>query len=430
MSGTVLGLPMSKIAVWGNIVTPETVVIGGFILITNDCIDGIITNLGPEHASYIVCAEHKDHYILPGFVDIHNHGMVGGTDVLEHWLHPEENLRHFAKHGTTSVLASIIFSSSHPKLVENVINATESCCGSVIPNAAILEGIHAEGPIIASPGGLPPCPNLPLQAFKDLCATMPHMKIMTISPSKESEVSYERLRHLLEIGVRPSLGHDRKASEGEILGALQLAAKYNVQLHSTHVYNVMAFHHTNISLANFVLVPKYPALPRYANCVPPTVEMIADNIHVHPLAATTVLSTRNVHSDVCVISDCIQAHNPGERVKYNGRWAVVRAEGAAYLSDSQGQLTTTLAGGTASVSEMFHLLCTQYGMGLVAASKMVSANPAAVARMDRVGSIAKGRYANLVCVGVRLDMIEGVMIRGRWAQVEKTRILKPRQSNL
>eukprot|EP00759_Apiculatamorpha_spiralis_P042881 PhF_6_TR40655/c0_g1_i1/m.61060/K01443/nagA, AMDHD2; N-acetylglucosamine-6-phosphate deacetylase len=419
------------IALWGNVVTPESVLLGGYVIIDGDSIIDVCATLTPEmESSCTIYSDHRDCYILAGFVDIHNHGMVGGHDVIEHWLKPEENLKHFAMLGTTSVLASIIFSNQKSEVVDRVVASAEQAAGKVFPNCAILEGIHAEGPIIQDLGGLPPIRDPPLEEFVALCKSMPNMKVMTISPTKEATVGYARLRHLLEIGVRPSLGHDRQAGEDEILGALRVAAQYNVRLHSTHMYNVMAFHHTKVSLANFLLVPQYPAVRRFAKCVPPTVEMIADNIHVHPLAATTVFSTRNVDTDVCLISDCVVKYAPGTRVKYNGREAIVRAEGAAYLCTADGQPTKTLAGSTATLSEMLLLLCTQYRMSIVAASKTVSANPAKVANLPRVGSIERGKYANLVFVTPRLDMIERVMVRGQWANVPKSRILAASHSNL
>jgi N-acetylglucosamine-6-phosphate deacetylase len=412
------------IALRGIIITPTKVLSGGYVLIRGDTIEDVVPTLGAHHARYTVIEEHAGDFILAGFVDIHNHGTVGGEDVLEHWMYPEENLRHFARTGTTSVLASIIFSSKNEVLVDKVIEEVERTTGKVLPDCAILEGIHAEGPIIADYGGLPQAPEMPLHEFTRLCSRMASMRVMTISPSKETPVKYARLKHLLEIGVRPSLGHDRRADENDVLGALQLAAKYNVQLHSTHMYNVMAFHHTKVSLANFLLCPRYPAIARYTGCVPPTIEMIADNIHVHPLAATAVIAARDLQRDVCVITDCLALPTPGIRLKYMGREAIVRAEGAAYLCDQNGNATNTLAGSTATLGEMLHVLVTQYRVGIIDASRMVSATPAVIANLPRVGSLEKGKYANLVCISPTLDVIERVMVRGVWVKTDKCRILK------
>jgi len=49
------------------------------------------------------------------------------------------------------------------------------------------------------------------------------LKIMTISPTAEAKCNYERLRALLDRGVTPALGHDKSATEEDILGALRAA---------------------------------------------------------------------------------------------------------------------------------------------------------------------------------------------------------------
>ena len=41
-------------------------------------------------------------------------------------------------------------------------------------------------------------------------------------------------------GIRPSLGHDKEASESEILDALRLSVE---PMHITHLFNVCSFHH-------------------------------------------------------------------------------------------------------------------------------------------------------------------------------------------
>ena len=43
-------------------------------------------------------------------------------------------------------------------------------------------------------------------------------------------------------GILPALGHDRVASESEILGALALGPPGHT-MHMTHLFNVSSFHH-------------------------------------------------------------------------------------------------------------------------------------------------------------------------------------------
>lgn len=91
-------------------------------------------------------------------------------------------------------------------------------------------------------GAMPPTKNdMPLSEFESLLDAMPHLRAMTISPHLEAKGNYARIRALLKRGVVPALGHDRVASESEILGAL--ACSPDRQMHITHLFNVCSFHH-------------------------------------------------------------------------------------------------------------------------------------------------------------------------------------------
>ena len=48
-------------------------------------------------------------YIIPGFIDIHNHGLGGAKDVLDYWTNPEFSLRKLYKVGVTSMFATLTF---------------------------------------------------------------------------------------------------------------------------------------------------------------------------------------------------------------------------------------------------------------------------------------------------------------------------------
>ena len=147
--------------------------------------------------------------VVPGFVDIHNHG-VGGTDnVSTYWRNPTHSLGVCGRAGTTSMLATLVMptaSTSHvgcaaglecahvpstadagaPSGASSASSMTTvggggggggggvdagagagagrplvppeelvKVVGVVLPGCAVCEGIHAEGPIIADYGGLP-----------------------------------------------------------------------------------------------------------------------------------------------------------------------------------------------------------------------------------------------------------------------------------
>lgn len=448
----------------GNVVTPTGVLYGGHLQVVADVIHRVCASDVPIPTADDVRQAFPDArnvsisvvdapFVVPGFVDIHNHGAGGSDEVCDHWLHPEFSQRYFARCGTLSTLASVIFSQSRADVVARVIASIESRVGKYFEDCCVIEGVHAEGPVINDRGGLPPGNTNPsLEEFKALCATMPNMKIMTISPSLEAVSGYKRLQHLVDIGVRPSLGHDRECTEKAILGALLVTksaskeakptgdkgrptadaavAAADAKMHSTHIFNVMSFHHRSPSLINFLLCKKLPGGTKYRGAVPPTVEIIADFIHVHPVVIQSVLSARDP-ADVAIISDCISTYEPGKRLKYNGRTIAVKAEGGCYLCDQHGSPTKTLAGSTVTLADQFFALITHFGLDVATACLLLATTPAKIAKIgDRVGSLENGKKANVLLINGEMNTIMRRMIYGHWINGEPYRMLKPSVSHL
>lgn len=89
--------------------------------------------------------------------------------------------------------------------------------------------------------------SMPLVEFEHLLDSMPNLKVMTISPHLEAPGGYQRIKVLLARGVVPAMGHDRVASEEEILGALSCCPEGR-KLHITHLFNVSSFHHRFVNM--------------------------------------------------------------------------------------------------------------------------------------------------------------------------------------
>ncbi|KEG08552.1 putative N-acetylglucosamine-6-phosphate deacetylase-like protein [Trypanosoma grayi] len=421
----------------GNVVTPSEVIYGGFVLV----IDGTIQRVGSrtslptedelrERYGDVQMEVTEGDFILPGFVDIHNHGLGGAEDVIGHWSNPEYSLKELARCGTLCTLASLIFSEDHKGLVVRCIEEVEKRVEQYIPDCCVLGGIHAEGPVINDRGGLPACENRwSLERFKELCATMPSMRIMTISPHIDAINNYELIKHLLRTGVRPSLGHDRVATKKEILGALRLAPSQEQKFHVTHMYNVMSFHHRNPSLINVSLCSRFPKAAIYKGALPPSVELIADLVHVDSILLQATLSARGC-DEVAVITDCISKNLPGKRVTYNGRMGVVRAEGGCYLCEASGKPSKTLAGSTSTLADQFMNLVSLFRVDIVSACKMVATTPAKIARLNGVGAIEQGKKANLLILNSELNTITKRMVYGRWTSHDEYRLLRPSVSHM
>lgn len=99
-----------------------------------------------------------------------------------------------------------------------------------------------QGPVVNDLGAMPRADNtMSLKDFEMLIDSIPRLKMMTISPHLEARDGYQKIRMLVKRGVVPALGHDRVASEDEILGAL--ACSPERKMHITHLFNVCSFHH-------------------------------------------------------------------------------------------------------------------------------------------------------------------------------------------
>ena len=130
----------------------------GFVTISAD---GMIENVsGTLRATDMTLPMQTVDILIPGLVDIHNHGYGGAPELEWHWENPAYTLERLAKNGTTSVLASIMYPAEKLDKVKCMSkDLIDNWVGKHTTNSAVIMGLHAEGPIIASLGGLPPAKN-------------------------------------------------------------------------------------------------------------------------------------------------------------------------------------------------------------------------------------------------------------------------------
>ncbi|XP_071964252.1 N-acetylglucosamine-6-phosphate deacetylase-like [Antedon mediterranea] len=362
--------------------------------------DGIITGLFNQETDMVKMAKH--HYaadiVLPGFVDIHNHGMGGAEDLVNFWQNAEYTQQRLPKYGVTSFLATLVFPETcFTDGTMETIQFVESIVGDS-SRGAVCQGVHAEGPIVNDLGGLPKGNNqMSMTEFNQLLDSMPSCKLMTISPHIDVQSGYEKINALVQRGIVPSLGHDRVASEAEILGALQAA--HPTQCHVTHLFNVTNFHHRTPSLVNFGLVDVFPNIPGYERLAPPTVEIIGDMCHVHPLTVGILLKAR-CFNQIAFISDCTAESVPGKKLSYSGRTMEVSADGKCLFVSG----TCTLAGSCCTSHDAFKSLVNIFHISIGEASAMVSETPARIAHLKNVGKVDIGYRADLLLMDESLNL--------------------------
>ena len=419
-----------------------------------------------EFGDAVVCLNRSSpaEWIVPGFVDIHCHGLGGASDVLDYWSYPNYSLEKLAgEGGTTSVVATLTFPD--PPLLKRTLEAAR-VLNSIYQKPGLgarVEGIHAEGPIIATRGGLPDSKlqiAWPLQKFTDLLDTLtPALKIMTISPSLEqwdstlvtedamdecftcgtdrsisneehhqdealprSSVSaFARIDALMDRNILASLGHDKFCTEENIMGALSSAGERGTRLHLTHAFNVQEFHHRRTGLSNIALLgQQFPSCVQrnYPLALVPTVEVIGDLCHVSPITLQILLNAKQhgVNGDLAFITDAIADSTcPGKELTYGEtRKAYVAHDGRTVTDENY-----VLCGSCTTLYQIFLSLVREIDVPVHHAVRMCSENPAKIAKLnDRVGSLRRGMLADILVLDKDLA-IRAVYVQGKeWARCE------------
>jgi len=238
--------------------------------------------------------------------------------------------------------------------------------------------------------------------FKQVLEKMRHLKIMTISPHAEASNDYKRIKCLLKRGVVPALGHDKQATEDEILAALSLGETQ--QFHLTHLFNVWLFHHRSPGLVNFGLLDELPNLPKYRGIKTPTVEIIGDLAHVDPLTISLLLKSRHF-KNIAFITDCVLEGIPGAIIKYGNRQMQVSPSGRTMSIIG----TNTLAGSCSTLLDRLHSLVNIFGVPIGKAMAMLSENTARIAKISHTGRIEVGKRADLLLLNENLSLLRTVV---------------------
>ncbi|OBJ57040.1 N-acetylglucosamine-6-phosphate deacetylase [Mycobacterium sp. 1423905.2] len=324
--------------------------------------------------------------VVPGFVDMHVHG--GGGASFTDGAATDVAAFH-RRHGTTTMLASLITASSDELLTVVRLLAEATCAG-------IVAGIHLEGPWLsrARCGAHDPArmrdPD-PSEIDAVLTAAQGSVRMVTLAP--ELPGADAAIHQLRDANVVVAVGHTDATYEQT---AHAIAAGATV---GTHLFNAMPpLHHRNPGPVLALLRD-----PRV------TVELIADGVHVHPEVVRAV-TTGVGPGRVALVTDAIAAAGYGDG-RY--RLGAVPIEVQSRVARVQG--TTTIAGSTATMDALFRTAAAGGDdAGLLAAVQMTSTTPARALGLAAVGDLSPGFDADLVVLDEHLR-IAAVMSDGDWS---------------
>ncbi|MFE6971852.1 N-acetylglucosamine-6-phosphate deacetylase [Isoptericola sp. NPDC057653] len=397
-------VPGELVVLRGRVVTPHDVVDDGAVVVA----DGVVRWVGPaaaaEHADPAVAAAvaaapapDPETVLLPGLVDLHDHGGggVGFPDAASAQEAMVAVLEH-RRHGTTTMLASLVTAGRDALLAQAAMLAG-------LAEAGEIAGIHAEGPFLSherrgaqSPDDLVPGDT---GLVRDLVeAARGHLRTMTVAPEVDGVTGPGGVAEaLVEAGVVPSLGHtDATTEQAEALvaqvaaGLAALAAADEAperEMTATHLFNGMRpLHHR----APGPIAACLAAAAR-GDLV---VELVADGVHLAPATVRSVVETVGA-DQVVLVTDAMAAAGMADGSYELGPMAVTVKDGVARLADPDSPEGGSIAGGTAHLVDVVRSTVAA-GVPLVDAVRSASWVPARVLGLTDVGGLVVGRRADVV----------------------------------
>jgi len=370
------------------------------------------------------------HVIVPGFVDLHVHGIDGidtlagpgavramaarlprtgvtafcptsvacAPDALRVLLDEVEQERGVRHAGSARVLPA--------HLESNFINP--AYCGAQ-PHACLRgprEGLDrlrrwpagstpdraAGGP--SKPGDTDPHAFDGDDILRELDRRTSAVGVVTLAP--ELDGALDLVGWLVARGRRVSLGHSG-ATYDEALAAVAAGAR-----HATHLFNRMPpLNHRAPGLVGAVL---------QADEV--SAEIICDGVHVHPALVLATIAAKRPTGVLAITDGTALAQRPvGARARL-GAQTIVAGESAAYLEDG------TLAGSTATMDAVFRVLVERVRLSLVDAATVCATTPARAISAAKQGAIEPGAVADLTILGPDLR-VAATIIGGRVASAAR-----------
>ena len=326
--------------------------------------------------------------VVPGFVDIHTHGAMGGDtcDAREESLAGMS--RFLANHGVTSFCPTTM-TLPFEQLAESLRIARDYRgheCG------AYIQGINMEGPFISPKkvGAQNPeyLHKADVAMFRRLQKRANGLiKLVDIAPEEPGALEFIAACH---DEVRISIAHTC-TSYDTANAAFDAGAT-----HMTHLYNAMP------GITHREPGPIIAALERGAE-----VELITDNVHIHP---AMVRFTFNTFGDdhVILIADSMMACGLPDGQYSLGGQAVTVSGPRATLTEHPG----TIAGSATCLYDCMKRAVLEMNVPLESAVRAASENPAKSIGIDNdYGSLAAGRYGNVILADKELN-IQAVYQKG------------------
>lgn len=324
----------------------------------------ISTDATSDDAEIIDAAEA---FVAPGFINIHVHGAAG-VDTMDDDLTALKKFAEFMP--TTGVTIFLPTTMTMP--LEKIYRALERIrLGKNFSRGAKILGAHLEGPFISEKfNGAQVRENILSADFDLIKNFVDVIKIITVAPENCGLEFIDRCR---EKNIVVSIGHS-SATYDVALSAIARGAK-----HITHLFNAQTgLHH------------RKPGIVGAALDSSAVVELIADNVHVHP-AAQRIVAKCKPCSEIILITDSLRACGLGDGISELGGQKIFVSGNVATLADG------TIAGSVAPMNHVLRNFCANTNFDVAACVELVTKNPAVeLGIYDSLGSLEVGKSADIV----------------------------------
>ncbi len=217
------------------------------------------------------------------------------------------------------------------------------------------------------------------------------VKMVTLAPELGD---MQIIKQFTDAGVRVAFGHSNAGYE---LACEAIEAGADI---ATHLFNAMhGIHHRNPG--------PIPALLAAESVM---VELIADNTHVHPSVLQMAIDAAGVDR-VALITDAMSATGMPDGDYMLGDLPVSVVDSVARLRQPDGTLGA-IAGSTLTLDVAIKNIVS-LGISLEDAVAMATRVPARWHRVEGVGVLAPGAWADLCVLSEDADVL-AVMRRGKW----------------
>jgi len=388
-----------------DLVLPDRVLSCGTLIIDEGRIVEIRADAPPGgHSAFAF----RNHYIVPGFIDVHVHG-VDGIDSLDGDNAVRSIAGRLPRYGVTAFCPTSV--ACAPDGLRRFLAQVREMRATIDPRASRVLPAHLESNFInpafrgAQPAACLRSPRAALDGPSGAEAGRPHTRelstdfdaadvlreiedsassIAIVTIASELDGGLDLVRWLSARGLRPSLGHSN-ASYDEALAAIAAGAR-----HATHLFNRMPpLHHRAPGMIGAILQTDEVAA-----------ELICDGFHVHPALIRMAIAAKRP-SRVFAITDGTAASGlpVGRRARIGGQ-PITAGKSVALLDDG------TIAGSILTMDRAFQVLIDRVGLSLVDAVTLCSATPARELGLAGHGVLTPEAVADIVVLDEQFTVVQ------------------------